>query len=315
MTPFAEKMLVIFDYSGTLSLEAPRFGRPASLVRALAESGLFSLGVTTSEIFWGEIVGPTWIEGSTTAIGYKRVMAERIDALGLAPGATGAEITAAASRFVDRYLDHSRIDPHWRPLLEKLTGYPGAAVAIATDHYAEATETIIRYLHSWDIPARKAGEEAEPRFPAGNGKRPPFGQRHTIPDEKGGTAPDSSVKNRELSPLFIANSADIGFWKADRRFWEVLKSRFPLETVRSVLIIDDFGFNEDQGDRYGEWAGIEARQEKTFTVLGEVFQAGVEVIPFFLKDSEREDAPALRIAETGGRIGRFLNSADGARNL
>jgi len=283
MTQFAEKMLVIFDYSGTLSLEAPRFGQPANLVRALAESGLFSLGVKTPEIFWEEIVGPTWIEGSTTAIGYKRVMAERIAALGLAPGATGAEITAAASRFVNRYLDHSRIDPHWRPLLEKLAGYPGAAVVIATDHYAEATETIIRYLHSWDISARKAKEGT------------------------GG--------NRWLSLFSVANSADIGFWKADRRFWEVLKSRFSLETVRSVLIIDDFGFNEDQGDSYGEWARIEARQEKTFTVLGEVFQAGVEVIPFFLKGRDREDAPALRIAETGGRIDQFLISTDGAKNL
>lgn len=283
MKQSAEKMLVIFDYSGTLSLEAPRFGQPANLVRALAESGLFSLGVTTPEIFWEEIVGPTWIEGSTTAIGYKWVMAERIEALGLAPGATGAEIAAAASRFVDHYLDHSRIDPHWRPLLEKLTGYPGAAVVIATDHYAEATETIIRYLHSWDIPVQKAK--------------------------------DGAGENRWLSLFSVANSADIGFWKADRRFWEVLKSRFSLETVRSVLIIDDFGFNEEQGDSYGEWARIEARQEKTFTVLGEVFQAGVEVIPFFLKGREREDAPALRIAETGGRIGQFLNSADGAKNL
>jgi hypothetical protein len=315
MTQFTEKMLVIFDYSGTLSLEAPRFGRPANLVRALAESGLFFLGVTTPEIFWEDIVGPTWTEGSTTAIGYKRVMAERIAALGLAPRATGAEITAASSRFVDRYLDHSRIDPHWRPLLEKLTGYPGAAVVIATDHYAEATGTIIRYLHSWDIPARRAGEEAEPCFPPGNGERLPFGQRHTTTDKKGGTALDSSGKNRELSLFSVANSADIGFWKADRRFWEVLKSRFSQETVLSVLIIDDFGFNEDQGDSYGERTGIEARQEKTFTVLGEVFQAGVEVIPFFLKGREREDAPALRIAETGGRIGRFLNSADGAKNL
>ena len=276
-------MLVIFDYSGTLSLEAPRFGQPANLVRALAESGLFSLGVTTPEIFWEEIVGPTWIEGSTTAIGYKRVMAERIEALGLAPCATDAEITAAASRFVARYLDHSWIDPHWRPILEKLTGYPGAAVVIATDHYAEATETIIRYLHSWDITVQKAKDGA------------------------GG--------NRWLSLFSVANSADIGFWKADRRFWEVLKSRFSLGAVRSVLIIDDFGFNEEQGDSYGEWARIEGRQEKTFTILGEVFQAGVEVIPFFLKGREREDAPSLRIAETGGRIGQFLNSADGAKNL
>ena len=275
-------MVVIFDYSGTLSLEAPRFGQPANLMRALAESGLLSLGVTTPEIFWEEIVGPTWIEGSTTAIGYKRVMAQRIEGLALAPGATIAEITAAASRFVDRYLDHSRIDPHWRPLLEELAGSPGAAVVIATDHYAEATETIIRYLRAWGIPAWKAGKKAEPSFP---------------------TAP---------FPFSVANSADIGFWKADRRFWEVLKSQFSLEEVRSVLIIDDFGFNEDQGDCYGDGAGIEARQKKTFTVLGEVFQTGIESIPFFLRGREREESPALRIAEIGVRIGRFLNPPAGA---
>ena len=278
MTQSSEKMVVIFDYSGTLSLEAPRFGRPENLLRTFAESGLFSLGVTTPKIFGEEIVGPTWIEGSTTAIGYKRVMAERIEALGFAPAATFAEIAAAASRFVDRYLDHSRIDPHWRPLLEKLAGCPGAAVIIATDHYAEATEAIIRDLYSWDIPAGKTGKEAEPYSPF----------------------------------LFsVANSADIGFWKTDRRFWEVLKSQFSRERIRLVLIIDDFGFNEDQGDRYGEQAGLEARQGKTFTALGDVFQTGIEVIPFFLKAGEREDAPALRIAEIGLRIGHFLNPSAG----
>jgi hypothetical protein len=273
--------LVIFDYSGTLSLEAPQFGRPANLVRALAESGLAALGVTTPEIFWKKIVVPTWIEGSTTATGYKRVLAERIAALGLAPGATGAEIGAASSRFVDRYLDHSRIDPRWRPILEKLSVHPGTALVIATDHYAEATETIIRYLHSWDIPARKAGE-------------------------KEGTAPGFLQKNRELSPLFIANSADIGFRKADRRFWEVLKSLLPLKTVRSALIIDDFGFNEEQGESDGEWAGVAVRQKKTLAALEELFHAA-QVIPFFLKGGERERAPALRIAETGKRISDALD--------
>jgi hypothetical protein len=300
MTPSAAEKLVIFDYSGTLSPEAPQFARPENLVRTLAESGLALLGVATPKLFWEEIVVPTWIKGSTTEVGYKRIMAERIEALGLAPGATGAEIAAAASRFVNGYFDHSRIDPHWRSILENLTGNPGSTLIIATDHYAEATGTIIRYLHSWDIPVRKAGEEAD------------FGRRQT---EKGGTAPDSSVKNRELSPLFIANSADIGFWKADRRFWEVLKSRLPLETVRSALIIDDFGFNEEQGDRYGEWVRVEARQEKTLAVLEEVFHA-VEVIPFLLKGGERdrEETGAGRIAETARRIDRFLNSGDGGRD-
>jgi len=308
MTPLSTAKLVIFDYSGALSLEAPQFGRPANLVRALAESGLAKLGVATPETFWGKIVGPTWTLGSTTAIGYKCVMAQRIEALGLAPGVAGAEIAATSSRFVDLYLDHSRIDPRWRPMLENLAGDPGACVVIATDHYAEATETIIRYLHSWDIPARKTGEEAEPRFPAGNGRRPPF--------EKGETAPDSSVKNRELSPLFIVNSADIGFWKADRRFWETVRLQLAITAIRSVLLIDDFGFNEGQGDSYGERARVEARQEKTLTGLEKAFQTAIETIPFFLKSGEqdREEVGAERIAESVRRIDRFLNSGGVTNN-
>jgi hypothetical protein len=262
---------------------------------ALAESGLAKLGVATPEAFWGEIVCPTWTEGSTTAIGYKRVMVQRIEALGLAPSATGSEIAAAASRFVDLYLAHSRIDPLWRPMLKTLAGNPGACVVIATDHYAEATETIIHNLHSWNIPAR-------------NGRRPPFGQR----DEKGGTAPDSSVKNRELSPLFIANSADIGFWKADHRFWEIVKLQLAITAIRSVLIIDDFGFNEEQGDSYGERARVEARQKETAASLQEIFQTSLTVIPFFLKSGERdrEEAGAQRFAETVCQIDLFMNSGD-----
>jgi hypothetical protein len=287
MTPFSAEKLVIFDYSGTLSLEAPRFARPANLLSALAESGLAKLGVATPEAFWGEIVGPTWTGGSTTAIGYKRVMAQRIEALGLAPGVAGAEIAAASSRFVDLYLAHSRIDPLWRPMLENLAGNPGAYAVIATDHYAEATETIIHNLHSWNIPARKAGEEAELRFPAGNGRRLPFGQP---------------------SPLFIANSADIGFWKADRRFWETVQLQLTITAIRSVLIIDDFGFNEEQGDSYGKRARVEARQKETAASLQEIFQTSLAVIPFFLKSGERDrkKAVALRIAETVRQIDHFL---------
>ena len=273
MTPFSPEKLVIFDYSGTLSLEAPRFARPVNLLSALAESGLARLGVATPEAFWGEIVGPTWTLGSTTSIGYKRVMAQRIEALGLAPGATQEEIAAAASRFVDRYLDHSRIDPLWRPMLENLSVHTGAYVVIATDHYAEATETIIHNLHSWNIPAGKAGEEAEPRF-----------------------------------PLFIANSADIGFWKADHRFWEIVKLQLAITAIRSVLIIDDFGFNEEQGDSYGNRARVEARQRETAVSLQQIFQASLAVIPFFLKSEERDrkEAGAQRIAETVHQIDRFL---------
>ena len=283
--------LVIFDYSGTLSLEAPQFARTENLKRELRESGLFALGVTTPNFFWEGIVGPTWVEGSTTTIGYKRIMAARVESLVPATDASRENIAAAASRFVDGYFDRSRIDPAWRPILEKLSANPEAALIIATDHYAEATGTIVRHLRRWNINAGKAGEASEP----------------CRPTREGGEA-----SRWKSAPFWIANSADIGFWKVDNRFWEALKRVLPLGRVRSVLIVDDFGSNEEQGDRYGETDRVEARQEKTVAVLEKAFQTTVAVSPFFLKGEER-DRPgkaAARISETAGRIERFLNRGD-----
>jgi hypothetical protein len=272
--------MVICDYSGTLSLEAPRFGRSENLVLALEESGLAALEVATPEIFWGNIVNPTWIEGSTTAIGYARVMAERIAALRLAPHAPKSEIDAATSRFVAMYLASSRIDPHWRPSLSRLNEHPAAITVVATDHYAEVTGKLINDLNSWGVPARKIG--------------------------KGEESPSSTAFK-----FYVANSADLGVWKAERRFWEILKSQLPPAAVRQVLLIDDFGFNEESGDSYSGRAKVLARQEKTIANLGEIFQVVVEVAPFYLPGEAREsgDAGARLIAETASRIDEFLERA------
>ena len=271
-----EKM-VIFDYSGTLSLEAPRFGRPENLVRALEENGLAALGVATPESFWENIVNPTWIEGSTTAIGYTRIMAERIAALRLAPAAPISEMETAASRFVAAYLAASRIDIRWRPVLARLSQHPATLTVIATDHYAEATGKITGYLNSWGITGRKIEAVEESPSPSASG-------------------------------FFVANSADLGVWKADRRFWEILRSRLPLAAVRRILLIDDFGINEEAGDSYGAQAKVLARQEKTIVNLKETFQAMVEVAPFYLpgEDRESEEAGARLIAETAALIDEFL---------
>ena len=277
MVKMLPEKMVIFDYSGTLSLEAPRFGRSENLVRALEESGLAALGVSTPEVFWGDIVNPTWIEGSTTASGYTRVMADRIAALRLAPDAPISEIEAATSRFVAMYLASSRIDPCWRPVLARLSEHPAAIAVVATDHYAEATGEIINYLNYWGIPSRKAGTDEKPHFPL-------------------------------ASNIFIANSADLGVWKADLRFWEILKSLLPLAAVRRILLIDDFGFNEESGDSYGGRAKVLARQEKTIAKLKEAFQAAVEVAPFYLPEEAGgcEEAGARLIMEAAARIDEFL---------
>jgi hypothetical protein len=277
MTLMPPEKFVIFDYSGTLSVEAPRFGRPESLVPALEESGLAALGVSTPEVFWEKIVNPTWVEGSTTSMGYARVMAERIAALRLAPDAPKSEIEAAASRFVVMYLSSSRIDPHWRPVLARLSEHPAAITVVATDHYAEATGKITDYLNSCGIPARKIGKGDESPFPP-------------------------------ASKFFVANSADLGVWKADRRFWEILKSRLPLAAIRRILLIDDFGFNEEMGDSYGGRAEVMARKEKTIATLEETYQALVEIAPFCLSREVEgsNEAEAGLIAGTSARIEEFL---------
>jgi hypothetical protein len=270
--------LIIFDYSGTLSLEAPRFAQPESLMRAFAESGLSGLGVTTAEIFWEQIVNPTWIEGSTTPASYKSIMAKRVAALQLAPGASSEEIEAAASRFVESYLDHSRIDPRWRPLLARLNERAEIGVIIATDHYAEATGKILNNLGAWNILASKIG-----------------------------TA--TTLSQPYTCSFFVANSADIGSWKEEIRFWTILKAKLSAGKITRLLIIDDFGFNEEAGDRYGgDPAKIARRQEKTRKSLQEVFLAEVEIIPFFLSGEHEyhDDAFTLLIAETVRRIDRFL---------
>ncbi len=243
----------------------------------LGKAALPPWAISNPEVFWGDIVNPTWIEGSTTVIGYTRVMANRIAALRLAPEAPKSEIEAAASRFVAMYLSSSRIDPRWRPVLARLREHPVAITVVATDHYAEATVKIIDYLNSWDIPARKAGTDAPSPFsPASN--------------------------------FFVANSADLGVWKADRRFWEILKSLLPLAAVRRILLIDDFGSNEGRGDSYSGQAKVMARQEKTIANIRETFEAAVEAVPFCLSCTVEgsNKAEAGLIAETSARIDEFL---------
>jgi len=282
--------LLIFDYSGTLSLEAPRFGQPENLLRALAETGLAALGVSTPEIFWGQIVNPTWVEGSTTQAGYKRVMAERIAALRLSPGASAEEIAAAASRFVDLYLDHSRIETDWRPLLTRLSENPNVTTIVATDHYAEATGRIIAELRAWGIPAVRVGETQACETPVSRE-----------------AAPQNGLPCRR--PFFVANSADLGTWKADLVFWETVKTKLRQDKAERLVVVDDFGFNEAAGDSYGgEPAKIAARKERTRETLRQVFQVEAEIIPFFLERERTgyEAESARLIAETAFRVERFL---------
>jgi hypothetical protein len=256
------RKLIIFDYSGTLSLESTLFGRPGYLMKQLKESGLMDLGVTSPSISWEQIVNPTWVEGSTTQVGYKKVMEDRISAILYQNMSivSCVKISDAASLFVDSYLSHSRIDGRWQPVLDKLNRHPSVRAIIATDHYAEATGYILQFPGSTSV--------------------------------------------------IVANSADLGFHKDNLRFWEILKNGLNMGGVRHVLLIDDFGCNEQKGNSYSAPEKVEQRKRDTVRLLLEVFSAEVEAIPFIIEDNKNEKAFSDLITNTSAIIDRYLATPD-----
>jgi hypothetical protein len=272
------KKLIIFDYSGTLSLEAPLFAAPETLMKHLEDTGLRDFGIDSPRIFWEQFVNPTWVAGSTTPAGYKKVLLERMIALlhPDAPQNRRAALAGAVGAFVDRYLGHSRIDAHWKPLLRRINAHPSARAVIATDHYAEATSAIINFLGEWQIEALPASE---------------------------------AVLSLPAAAFIVANSADLGVHKADPRFWQILKTGLRLDAVRRILIIDDFGYNEQGEDDYSRRHQVDARMKETVRTLETVFSAAVEIVPVMIgADAKNRDARIeTLIADATAAIGRHLD--------
>ncbi|MDQ5987625.1 MAG: hypothetical protein CSYNP_03370 [Syntrophus sp. SKADARSKE-3] len=246
----APASLIIFDYSGTLSLQAPRFGRPEHLMKELDACGLTVFGIDSVDIFWNELVNPTWAEGSTTSAGYtfllEKHIGEHLREAAIRPDQR--MIHVAADCFVRRYMTYSTIDPRWIPFLQWLDTLPEAVKLIATDHYSEATAAIIAHLNKCGI--------------------------------KGVSLPDLPESETLHGRIIVANSADLGVHKAERGFWEIIKARLHLPSIGRILIVDDFGAHEQTGDAYGAAAGVASRRQETLDMLRNVFSAPVEAVDF-----------------------------------
>ena len=137
-------------------------------------------------------------------------------------------------------------------ILQKLSRDKSVDVIIATDHYAEATEAIIKHLARWDIPAMPLTAAVRSNF-------------------------------------VVANSADIGRHKAQQQFWQMVKNVLR-QNYNRVLLIDDFGQNEQPDDAYGDSIKINERRQMTVKILRDIFAADVESISFAVKDEQvRQD--------------------------
>lgn len=258
--------LIVFDYSGTLNPEAAAFSRKDNLLRQLKKSGLFDLGVNNTALFW-KMINESWERGSTTPQGYKRIIEEGVRAILSEKDYTrNSDISRAAGEFARAYIFDSRIDENWRDVLRMLSRNNEVFVVIATDHYAEATEAILENLEKWDIPALSLNACAGCNF-------------------------------------LVANSADIGAHKSRRLFWETVKKKLN-RPVGRILIIDDFGRNEQEGDAYADKIRADERKLSTEEMLSGVFSAEVKTIIF----AGRDEQMAGLITQASSVIERFLES-------
>jgi hypothetical protein len=229
------------------------FARVDNLNQALKRSGLWQLGINSPDIFWQEVVYPTWREGSTTARGYQAVIAERIDQRAQAAGDEIAmrRIAQAAASFVEHYFQASPLDPGWKPLIVQALALPDTVVVAATDHYAEATAHIAAQLDHLGFGSVSAAQ--------------------------------SGVSSGAGRNVIIANSADLGCRKASLAFWERLQTILALHSPARIVLIDDFGFNEQESEGYAEQGRVQARMNKTIEALSSVFQLQPHIFPFFIE--------------------------------
>lgn len=250
-----EITLVILDYSGTLSMEAVRFGEPENLKRALKESGLWNLGINNLEFFWKKIINPTWQKGSTTQKGYANIITESLKKIRF--GSTeideemNEQIYKSAELFTQKYFDGSKFQPEWEKLLNKITNNSQTCVVMATDNYAEATHHIKNEL-------KKLGVESR-------------------------TVSEAESKSEITSLAWIANSADLGTHKNKPEFWTKVKTVLLLNDVSNILIIDDFGVNEVAGDIYSTREKVEKRKSQTTQLLEDVFNITPKIFTFDLR--------------------------------
>ncbi len=255
----ARPVVLVLDYSGTLSPGAVLFGRDASLTAALRTSGLADLGLAEPARFWAEVVDPTWELAGTGVLSYRDCVeqaAQRID-----PAADPAATRQAADRFTAAYYLAGHVAGAWRDLLRAAVGSPASRVVVATDNYREATGSLESDLGLLGVRARRLG-----KGPA----------------------------DREL---MVANSADLGCFKATGEFWQQVRRGLGGRTAHRVLVADDFGANELAADRYSATERILPRRRRTEALLGEVFGAPVEswpcVLPMAAAREPADVAPQL----------------------
>ncbi len=261
MVPKIEKnLLIIIDYSGTLSLSTCLFGTDKYLIDAFKTSGLWDLGVKNINFFWKDLISSTWDEGATTSIGYNMLLSKKLIELKFRDE---KKIIQACQSFTELYLQNSNIENEWFPILRSWQKNPLIMILIVTDHYIEMTQHISSQL---DI----------------------FGLNNIALDKN----LSSYLTHKSVSSdnsIIIANSANLGCLKQSMLFWNQIKACLSQYEFEQLLILDDFGYNENINDEYSQNDKIQKRKDKILDIITHYFPLPFLCYPFFLKSIHSGD--------------------------
>ncbi|MFQ3621441.1 MAG: hypothetical protein SNJ78_10930, partial [Spirochaetales bacterium] len=179
------------------------------------------------------------------------------------------------------YFAASRIDPHWKPLFLDKALLNRYTYLIATDHYAECTPHLVRTFHRWGISARPILSEAS----GSEGGRSKVEPSRAIKTMKSGREIGQAASQKIV---WIANSADLGAFKAEERFWQQVNRYLPLLSFQKVWVIDDFGYNESKHDPYADPEKVRKRTEALQNIVSSLrgnSPESINLLPFFLRSS------------------------------
>jgi hypothetical protein len=98
-----------------------------------------------------------------------------------------------------------------------------------------------------------------------------------------------SVKQSETiaaseNPFVVANSSDIGAHKSERQYWITVKAALQPAQFHHILLIDDFGLNEQAEDLYGTRQAANERKKAIILLLQDIFSVDIVAIPFGLDE-------------------------------
>eukprot|EP00668_Euglena_longa_P014555 GGOE01018545.1.p1 GENE.GGOE01018545.1~~GGOE01018545.1.p1 ORF type:complete len:293 (-),score=44.13 GGOE01018545.1:162-995(-) len=272
------KLLLIFDFSGTLSWSATQFGRSRRLAESLQTTGLASCGLQTAAEYFKVAVEPSWQICSTTKMPFARALADIVLQSLSTQGRTSA-VELSCDRFVTQYVQACRIHPAWGAFLPTLPHQPSLQVVLATDHYFDVTDQLAQQVRQW--------------FQA---------EAHVIGCQLG-PCPEGSV--------LVANSALAGDLKSSEQFWAVVKESLPSpwQEPAEVLLVDDFGHNEGALCDYSRSAV--QRQQTIVAHLKQCFpSAKVASFPFLVKtegaDEDDDSFFAKKVSEACHTIDELL---------